>query len=151
MSALIQDLLAYTRATKYEEGVAPPVDANAVLSTVLQDLQGAIQEAGATVTAEELPTVAMHEGRLAQLFQNLIGNALKYRAGAAPRIHVKADQREGGVFSRLTTTGLESSLNLRSRSSDYSRGCTGATNTRERHWARNLPTRCGAVRRPHLA
>jgi PAS domain S-box-containing protein len=106
MSVLIQDLLAYTRATKYEDGVAPAVEAKNVLSTVLQDLQPAIQETGATVIAEELPIVAIHEGRLAQLFQNLIGNALKYRAQAPPRIDIKADDRDGWCVFSVTDNGI---------------------------------------------
>ena len=78
MRTLIQDLLAYATATKYEEGQAPSVDAGRVFADVVENLRGLIAEAGATVTAGALPSVGIHEGRLAQLFQNLIeSNALK--------------------------------------------------------------------------
>jgi PAS domain S-box-containing protein len=100
MSNLIQDLLAYTRATKSEEGPTPVVDAGRLLAGVLENLRGPIEEAGAVVTAEELPAVAIHESRLAQLFQNLISNAIKYHGEEAPRVHVAAEEREGwNVFS----------------------------------------------------
>src|ERR1700685_3762674 len=100
MGALIEDLLAYTRATKYEEGPAPNVDPAAILAKVLESLWGTLQETGATVTAAEFPVVASHEGRLAQLFQNLISNAIKYRSKEVPRVQVGAEERDGWcVFS----------------------------------------------------
>jgi light-regulated signal transduction histidine kinase (bacteriophytochrome) len=52
------------------------------------------------VTADPLPAVLIHENRLVQLFQNLIGNALKYKNNGTPRIHVSAAERDGwSVFS----------------------------------------------------
>jgi light-regulated signal transduction histidine kinase (bacteriophytochrome) len=106
MSALISDLLAYTRATKYEEGAAPRVESRHVLASVLESLGGAIQENGATVIAEELPAVAMHESRLAQLFQNLIGNAIKYRGKEVPCVRVTAGQRDGWIVFSVTDNGI---------------------------------------------
>jgi light-regulated signal transduction histidine kinase (bacteriophytochrome) len=106
MSALIRDLLAYTRATKYEEGPAPAVDAGRVLAGVLDDLRGTIEGAGATVTAGELPTVAIHESRLAQLFQNLIGNGIKYRGKEVPCVRVTADQRDGWCIFSIVDNGI---------------------------------------------
>ena len=94
MSGLISDLLTYTRAAKYEEGAPPLIESGQVLKSVLESLAGAIQETGATVIGEDLPAVAMHECRLAQLLQNLIGNAIKYRNKEAPYVRVTADQRD---------------------------------------------------------
>ena len=101
MSGMIDDLLAYARATKYEEGKVPGVDAGRILADVLESLLVLIQESGAVVTAGELPTVAIHESRLAQLFQNLISNAIKYRSKKeVPRVYITAIERDGwGVFS----------------------------------------------------
>jgi PAS domain S-box-containing protein len=100
MIVLIEDLLAYARATKTEEGPAPNVDSARVLAEVLEGLRGMIEEAGAAVTAGELPTVAIHEARLCQLFQNLIGNAVKYRGKEVCRVHITAEERDGwSVFS----------------------------------------------------
>jgi PAS domain S-box-containing protein len=110
MSALIADLLAYTRATKYEEGEPSRIESSQALESALKSLGGAIQETGATVIAGDLPAVTMHEGRLAQLFQNLIGNALKYRSKEVPYVQVTADQRDGwSVFSVIDNgIGIES-------------------------------------------
>jgi PAS domain S-box-containing protein len=106
MGGLIEDLLAYTRATKYEEGPAPNVDPASILAKVLESLWGTLQETGATVTAAELPVVAIHEGRLAQLFQNLISNAIKYRSKEIPRVHVGADERDGWCVFSVVDNGI---------------------------------------------
>jgi PAS domain S-box-containing protein len=106
MSVLIEDLLAYTRATKYEEGPPPSVDSARVLAEVLETLRGSIEEAGAVVTFTELPIVAMHESRLAQLFQNLISNAIKYRSKEAPRVHVGADEGDGWCVFSVVDNGI---------------------------------------------
>ncbi len=106
MSALIADLLAYTQATKYEAGAPPRVESAEVLKGVLESLGAAMQEAGATVVAEELPAVAIHECRLAQLFQNLIGNAIKYRSKEAPCVRITAEQRDGWVVFAVIDNGI---------------------------------------------
>jgi PAS domain S-box-containing protein len=106
MSALMEDLLAYLRATKYEQGHAPDVDSARVLAEVLESMWGTLQENGATVTAAELPVVAIHESRLAQLFQNLIGNAIKYRGKEVARVHVGADQRDGWCVFSVVDNGI---------------------------------------------
>jgi PAS domain S-box-containing protein len=106
MSALIEDLLAYTRATKYEEGPAPNVDSAAVLAKVLGILRGTIEEAAATVTAGTLPMAAIHESRLAQLFQNLISNAIKYRGKEVPRVYVSGDERDGWCVFSVVDNGI---------------------------------------------
>ena len=106
MSALLQGLLDYTRATMYAEGPPPSVDSNRVLTDVLVSLDVVIKEAGATVTTGELPTVRVHETRLAQLFQNLIGNALKYRGKEPPQVHVAAVQREGWTVFSVSDNGI---------------------------------------------
>ncbi|HYZ84742.1 MAG TPA: PAS domain S-box protein [Bryobacteraceae bacterium] len=105
MTALIQDLLAYTKATKYPEGLVKNVDSGAVLESTLQTLSGPISEAGAIVTYDNLPVLAIHEGGLPQIFQNLIGNAIKYRRDA-PRIHVSAVERDGWYVFSVTDNGI---------------------------------------------
>jgi light-regulated signal transduction histidine kinase (bacteriophytochrome) len=106
MDTLIEDLLAYTRATKYEEGALPNVDAGHVLADVVESLRGICQEADATITAGELPTVAIHESRLAQLFQNLISNAIKYRGEEVPRVRITAEERNGWWVFSVTDNGI---------------------------------------------
>lgn len=106
MGTLIQDLLAYTRATKYEEGPPPRVDSARILSEVLDGLQVMINEAGATVSAGDLPLVAIHGTRLAQLFQNLIGNAIKYRGKEVPHVHVSAEEKNGWQVFSVADNGI---------------------------------------------
>ncbi len=81
MQQLINDLLAYsrvgTRGRPFE-----PVDSGKVLAETLSNLQLAIRESGAIVTYDDLPTVMADPTQLGQLFQNLIGNALKFRGGS---------------------------------------------------------------------
>jgi PAS domain S-box-containing protein len=99
MQRLIQDLLAYSRVgTKGRE--FEPTDCEGVLGRVLGDLRLAIQESGAVVTHDPLPTVIADRTQLEQLFQNLIGNAIKFRNQEPPRVHVSSKQnREEWIFS----------------------------------------------------
>jgi light-regulated signal transduction histidine kinase (bacteriophytochrome) len=106
MESLIQDLLSYTTATKHEDGPPPGVDSGQVLATVLENLTGQLEQAGATVTQTALPVVAMHESRLTQVLQNLVGNALKYRGAEAPRVHVSASERDGWCVLSVADNGI---------------------------------------------
>ncbi len=89
MSRLIKDLLSYSRiSTRQDEN--QPVALAQIVSNVLDDLQVSIAEAQATIQIDELPTVTGDAMQLGQLFQNLIGNALKFRrADTALHIHVR--------------------------------------------------------------
>jgi signal transduction histidine kinase len=93
MQTLINDLLAYsrlgTRARPPE-----PTDCSAVLKRALADLQKAMEETGAVVTHDPLPTVVADESQLLQVFENLIGNALKFCEGNPPRVHVGVERGE---------------------------------------------------------
>jgi signal transduction histidine kinase len=106
MENLLQDLLAYARATKYAEGPLSTVDAGSVLSSVCQSLKTVIDESGAAITASQLPVISMHEFHLAQLLQNLIGNALKYRGREAPRVHVSAMRQQGWWVFSVADNGI---------------------------------------------
>ena len=94
MEMLVRDLLAYTQAGQLD-GAAAPVAADEALSSALANLAGAIEESGAQVNSGPLPSVRVHATQLQQLFQNLIGNAIKYRRSeASPAIGV-AVRRDG--------------------------------------------------------
>jgi len=99
MQALIQDLLAFSRAGR--NGVAcTHVDCEAVLQEVLLHLGPAMQESGAVVTHSQLPTVWASPSHMTQIFQNLIGNAIKFRGKEAPAISVEAEKAgEQWLFS----------------------------------------------------
>src|SRR5687768_2717960 len=87
MKQLIEDLLAYSRVgTKGQD--FKPVALEGALRKALFNLRVSIEEAGAVVTYDPLPTVAADEAQMVQLLQNLIGNALKFRSASVPRIHV---------------------------------------------------------------
>jgi PAS domain S-box-containing protein len=90
MEALIRDLLAYSRVGRSgKEPVA--TDMEAVLAEALAALRAALDSAGATVSHEPLPTIQSQPSLMAQLLQNLLGNAIKYRAkDKKPEIHVGA-------------------------------------------------------------
>jgi PAS domain S-box-containing protein len=87
MKQLIEDLLAYSRVgTKSQD--FKPVSSEAALRRALYNLRAAIEEAGAVVTHDTMPTVHADEVQLGQLFQNLMGNALKFHSASVPRIHI---------------------------------------------------------------
>ena len=89
MAMLINDLLAYTRAGAADVDVSLQ-DSDTVLQRTLAGLAEAIRESGATVTHGALPRIYIGEAHLQQVLQNLISNAIKYRAEEPPKIHVSA-------------------------------------------------------------
>ena len=99
MKALILDLLAYSRvATK---GKTPKrIDCEQILERALRNLSLAIIETGAAITHEPLPAIPADDAQLLQVFQNLIGNAIKFRGADSPQIHVRSvkDKKEW-IFS----------------------------------------------------
>ena len=96
MQALIRDLLAYSRVGTRADGFTP-IDCERVVADVLDDLQAGIAETEAVVTHDPLPVVAGDASQLRQLFQNLVGNAIKFRGAAAPRVHI-AVRRDGQLW-----------------------------------------------------
>jgi len=105
MRRLINDLLEYSRVTT--RGDAPaPVDAQAALGEALTNLRSAIQETGGVVTAEPLPRVQADATQLSQLFQNLIGNALKFRGDAPPQVHISVTPWEGAWRFAVADNGI---------------------------------------------
>lgn len=106
MEALINDLLAYSRAIKFGDGPPNPVAAADILTQVLETLKNRIEETGAEVTASDLPVISVHEVHLSQLLQNLIGNALKYRRKEVPRVHISATRRDGWWLFSVTDNGI---------------------------------------------
>ncbi|HEX7765262.1 MAG TPA: ATP-binding protein, partial [Nitrospira sp.] len=92
MQKLINDLLAYSRVTTQGK-VFEQVDCNQILEDVLSNLRIAIEENRAVVTHDALPVVTADGGQLGQLFQNLIGNAIKFHGKEPPRVHVSVELR----------------------------------------------------------
>ena len=90
MERLIDDLLVYATASTQGGPVVETIDANFQFKSALDNLQAAVADSGALVTHETLPAVTMDRTSLVQVFQNLIGNAIRYRSTEVPRIHVTA-------------------------------------------------------------
>jgi PAS domain S-box-containing protein len=94
MQRLIQDLLAYSRVgTKGRE--LCETSSEETLGQAIINLRGAIQESGALVTHDPLPPVMADERQLIQLFQNLVGNAIKYQSPGVPKVHISAAKNGG--------------------------------------------------------
>jgi PAS domain S-box-containing protein len=89
MQRLIQDLLAFSRVGTKGRDLLDTSSEDA-LQQALLNLRGAVVESGALVTHDPLPTVLADEMQLTQLFQNLVGNAIKYQNPGVPKIHISA-------------------------------------------------------------
>jgi signal transduction histidine kinase len=93
MQALINGLLEYSRVGT--QGKEPQkVNSKEAMDEALARLQASIQESGAKITADDLPTVDFDDLQLTRLFQNLIGNAIKFRSDHIPQIHVSAVRQD---------------------------------------------------------
>ena len=105
MQVLIQDLLAYSRVGR-SGSPSGSVDCNAVVEEVRQSLAAAVQESGAVVTYADLPAVWADRTQIAQLFQNLIGNAIKFRGKEPPVISVQAKKEDEHWLFSVTDNGI---------------------------------------------
>ncbi len=94
MQVLINDLLKYSRVGTRGKEFAP-TSCSEVFEAARANLRVAIEESGAEVTADPLPTVRGDAVQLAQLFQNLIGNAIKFRREEPPRVRVGVERQNG--------------------------------------------------------
>ena len=97
MNALIDDLLAYIQASSDSGTTLEAVSLESALAEVLLNLAAAIAETGAAISHDPMPAVRVAPVHAQQLFQNMIGNALKYRSTAPPVIHVGA-RKEGTAW-----------------------------------------------------
>ena len=101
MEALLKGMREYWLASERGAEHHAVIDCNDVLDKALFNLQESITDSGAVVTHDSLPTIWAEEGMFMQVFQNLIGNAIKYRSEKAPQIHVSVSKnsKEEWVFS----------------------------------------------------
>ena len=107
MEMLVRDLLAYTQAVNIDESAIEPVDVGEVANQALANLRTAILESGASVELDPLPAIRIAPAHLLQLFQNLIGNALKYRSDAAPpSIKISSERRGKQWEIRVQDNGI---------------------------------------------
>jgi len=100
MQRLIQDLLAYSRVGSSGKELSETSSEDALARTLVI-LRGTIEEAGALVTHDPLPVVLADEMQLVQLFQNLIGNAIKYQRAGVPEVRISASREAGAQWMFL--------------------------------------------------
>ena len=105
MQVLINDLLKYSRVGTRGKAFEP-TDCNDVFHDAVANLRQAIDEAGVAVTADPLPSISGDTVQLGQLFQNLIGNAVKFRGKEPPKVHVSARVEEGETVFSVRDNGI---------------------------------------------
>jgi light-regulated signal transduction histidine kinase (bacteriophytochrome) len=105
MHRLLNDLLVYAQVDSGDKGMEP-FSCEALLEQVLVLLQIPIRKSRAVITWSRLPTVTGDRIQVEQLFQHLIGNAIKFAGPAAPRIHVSAQSRDPGWMFSVRDNGI---------------------------------------------
>ena len=105
MQQMITDLLAYSRVGRGELK-RTTVDTREVVEETLVLLRALVEETGATVEIGELPQVEADSGQLAQLFQNLISNAIKFRTDQPPRVSISAERADNGWLFTVADNGV---------------------------------------------
>ena len=105
MQTLIDDLLEYSRVGRSQKPFQL-IDCNHAVQQAIANLQGAIRDTQTVVTYGELPAVMGDISQLVQLFQNLIGNAIKYRHDAPPTVHITAGKQEENWLFYVSDNGI---------------------------------------------
>jgi PAS domain S-box-containing protein len=105
MKQLIEDLLSYSRVGTRGRDFQP-TESRSAFNKALLNLRAAQEASGATVTHGDLPIVVADGQQLSQLFQNLLGNAMKFRGDAPPRIHVACEARPDTWIFTVTDNGI---------------------------------------------
>jgi signal transduction histidine kinase len=105
MQTLIQDLLAFSRVGR-KDSPSERVDCDAAMAEVMMSMGPAIKESGAAVTYAALPTVWAERSQMTQLFQNLIGNAIKFRGEEAPAISVQVEKADAQWLFSVSDNGI---------------------------------------------
>lgn len=105
LERLLKDLLAYSQAGS-ETGAATEVDCGIAVKEALLNLEASVDENGASVEWKDLPVVQANYIRMVQLFQNLIGNAIKYRSENAPVVEIAAARRDNDWLFSVKDNGI---------------------------------------------
>jgi light-regulated signal transduction histidine kinase (bacteriophytochrome) len=94
MERLLQDLMAYSRVSVAPQGLTERSDARIALDEALGNLEATVRKSGAQFHISELPSVAAPPVHMVLLFQNLVGNALKYSGGKVPEVWIEAERAD---------------------------------------------------------
>jgi signal transduction histidine kinase len=107
MHALLTDLLSYARASSIPDEEFDPIDSMRPLNAALENLAAAIQESQAQIRIGDMPVVKIRESHLSQVFQNLLGNAIKYRKGSGElRVEISAHRADSYWVFSITDNGI---------------------------------------------
>lgn len=104
MMQLIHDLLNF--ATLGQEAEIAEVDTESVARLALRELEKTVTESGATVSIRPLPPVQANGDQLLRLFENLVGNAIKYRSEESPQIHISSSFVDGELIFSVADNGI---------------------------------------------
>jgi signal transduction histidine kinase len=105
MQALIKDLLEYSQVGTKEKRFES-IESSLAVGLAVGNLEVTIEESGAIVTYDELPTVTADFSQMSRLFQNLIGNAIKYRGNKSPKVHISADRNGNEWIFSVKDNGI---------------------------------------------
>lgn len=105
MRSLIDDLLTYSRVSRLGRPFEA-TDLQLTLDIVLQNLHTSITDNKAKVTHDKLPTLSADSGQMVQLFQNLIGNAIKFHGEEAPHVHISVEEQDAGYMFAVKDNGI---------------------------------------------
>ena len=107
MDALLGDLLRYSHASSISGEEVEPLPSNRALEAALKNLDGSILQSNAKISVAEMPTVRMRESHLSQIFQNLLGNAIKYRnEGRQPVIEISTRKLGSNWIFTIADNGI---------------------------------------------
>lgn len=106
IETLLTDLISYAHASSTPDEAPEPIYARVPLDAALENLAGAIRESGACITVGEMPMVRMRRSHLEQVFQNLVGNALKYRREGSLDVRVAAQKEDNHWLFCVEDNGI---------------------------------------------
>jgi PAS domain S-box-containing protein len=106
MKRLIGDIMELARTANSATENAANVDLRAIAESAIANLGQAIDESGAMVDVDDLPTICANETAMLRLFQNIIANAIKYRSEKQPKVHISAVLRDGEYAFSITDNGI---------------------------------------------
>jgi len=106
MEALLRDILAYTQSIDTESKNCEPIELDEILRSVLCNLRQVIEASQAKIRIDTLPNIAAAQVHMVQLFQNLVGNAIKYAGTASPEVHVSATRQDSAWLFSVRDNGI---------------------------------------------
>jgi light-regulated signal transduction histidine kinase (bacteriophytochrome) len=117
MQTLVQDLLTFSRVGRQDTDLQS-INCNGVVAMAMKNLQAAISESGAQILCDPLPVICGDSSQLQQVFQNLIGNALKFQRETVPQVHIGVERKGNEWQFAVRDNGIGIAPNNRSGGSN---------------------------------